>query len=207
MIRSLSIIVVLMICAAAVAGQSIYGSTDVKTFREGRDRDFRNKDLSPLLAADFETFKGLEYFEIDPRFAVDATLERTTEEQIFMMPTSIGQSRKYFKYGILRFEIDGTSHQLTVFRSAAAPTKEEYAGLLFIPFRDLTNGKETYGAGRYMDLRTPTENKVKIDFNLAYNMSCAYGSDKYSCAVPPRENFLQIKVTAGEKSYAHAVQK
>jgi uncharacterized protein (DUF1684 family) len=205
--RSVSIVGWILFAAAACAAQSIYGSTDVKAFREGRDREFRDKLTSPLLVADFEVFRGLEYFEVSGKFVVVAKLEKAVGTEQFMLPTSVGTSRKYYKYGILKFEIDGAAHSLTVFRSALPPKKEEYAGLLFVPFRDLTNGNETYGAGRYLDLREVSGESVSLNFNLAYNPSCAYGSDRYSCAVPPRENFLQVKITAGEKNFVHAAKE
>jgi hypothetical protein len=83
----------------------------------------------------------------------------------------------------------------------------EYKDLLFIPFKDLTNGRESYGGGRYIDIKNPAGKSAIIDFNLAYNPSCAYGSDKYSCPIPPKENFLQVKIKAGEKTYLYSGSK
>ena len=83
----------------------------------------------------------------------------------------------------------------------------EYADLLFVPFKDATNGAETYGGGRYIDVKTPKGNKVILDFNLAYNPSCAYGSDRYSCPIPPKKNFLKIPIKAGEKNFEYFGKK
>lgn len=189
--------------AALIAeGQTFYGTTDLKAFREGRDKEFRNPADSPLLNEDFSKFKGLQYFPEDEKFSVRAKFEKTSEEQIFMMPTSAGTVRKYFKYGVLTFDLDGRAFTLNVYQSEALMKTKEYKDLLFIPFRDLTNGRETYGAGRYLDIKIPAGGEVTLNFNLAYNPNCAYGSDKFSCPVPPRENFLQIKITAGEKKFA-----
>ena len=72
--------------------------------------------------------------------------------------------------------------------------------IYYIPFTDLTNGEETYGAGRYLDFKIPESEKVIIDFNLAYNPYCAY-NHSYSCPIPPKENNLNIKIEAGEKTF------
>ena len=76
----------------------------------------------------------------------------------------------------------------------------EYEDYLFIPFNDLTNGNETYDAGRYMDLETTDENTIVIDFNKAYNPYCAY-NDEFSCPIPPRENDLDVEIIAGVLAY------
>lgn len=199
-------IFLLLACAAIIPAQDLYGSTDVERFREWRDKGFRDPSLSPLMREDFAKFEGLKYYDADEKYAVKAKLEKRADAQIFMMPTSGGTSRKYFKYGVLKFELDGKSYSLSVFQSETAK-RDEYKNLLFVPFRDQTNGKETYGAGRYLDIKTPSGEEVILNFNLAYNMSCAYGRDEYSCTIPPKENFLEIEIKAGEKIYPHAVKK
>ena len=77
-----------------------------------------------------------------------------------------------------------------------------YRDYLFIPFKDLTNGKESYGGGRYIDLRMRQldKDKVILDFNKSYNPYCAF-SEEYSCPIPPKENHLTIAIEAGEKNY------
>ena len=177
---------------------------DVKRFRETRDKSFRNAGETPLTNEDFLKFKGLEYFDVNEKFIVKAKLEKTSEQQIFMIPTSIGTTRKYFKYGVLTFELNGKSFSLTVFQSEASAKNN---GSLFVPFRDQTNGRETYGAGRYLDIKQPSEGVATLDFNYAYNPACAYGRDDFSCAIPPRENFLQIEIKAGEKVFPHSAKK
>lgn len=179
-------------------------TSDVKRFREIRDKSFRNAGETPLLNEDFLKFKGLEYFDTDAKFAVKAKLETTADAQVFMMPTSIGTTRKYLKYGVLKFEFDGKKFSLNVYQSESSAKKN---GSLFVPFRDLTNGKETYGAGRYLDIKIPSGDEVNLDFNFSYNPNCAYGSDNFSCAIPPKENFLQIEIKAGEKIFPHSAKK
>jgi len=176
---------------------------ELKRFREMRDKSFRSLQETPLTGENFLKFKGLEYFDMNEKFIVKARLEKTEDAQIFMMPTSRGTTRKYFKRGVLTFELDGRSFSLTAFQSESA--KKD--GTLFIPFRDLTNSKETYGAGRYLYIKVPADADAVLDFNFAFNPSCAYGNEQFSCAIPPRENFLQIEIKAGEKIFSDAAQK
>ena len=75
-----------------------------------------------------------------------------------------------------------------------------YKNYIFLPFTDDSNGFETYGGGRYLDIDKPEDGvrKIVLDFNIAYNPYCAY-SDAYSCPIPPRENNLSVKILAGAK--------
>lgn len=191
---------------SAASGQTFYGSTDLKTFRDGRDKEFRDRAESPLKDEDFAVFKGLNYYPTDTAFRVTATLKRTADAKYFQMPTSSGLTKKLVKYGLLTFRLNSKLSTLSVYRSDSVTREKfpEYAHLLFIPFKDGTNANETYGGGRYIDIVTPSDNKVILDFNLAYNPNCAYGSDKYSCPIPPRENRLSVGIKAGEKRYEYA---
>jgi uncharacterized protein len=209
MVRVLSIAIVVLTLTALGAGQTFYGTTDLAVFRDGRDKEFRNRAESPLKAADFAVFKGLNYFSTDDKFRVTAELIRTPDEKVFQMPTSAGTTRRFEKYGVLRFTLADKSYTLNIYRADAETRTRnpEYADLLFIPFRDQTNGTETYGAGRYIDIKTPKGDQVTLDFNLAYNPNCAYGRSEFSCPVPPKENFLHTRVTAGEMSYKQPAEQ
>lgn len=109
----------------------------------------------------------------------------------------------------MSFKLNGKNYSLSVYQADAEVLEKfpEYADLLFLPFKDLTNGKETYGGGRYIDIKTPAGNNVILDFNLAYNPNCAYGSERFSCPIPPKENFLPAQIKAGEKSYKYSGAK
>lgn len=205
-------LVLLVLCFSSFAdgrGQTFYGSTDLKTFREGRDKEFRNRGESPLKDEDFSVFKGLNYYEVNKAFRVVATLSRATDSKFFLMPTSSGIAKKFVKYGVVKFSLNGRLTKLSVYRSDPETRAKfpEYAHLLFVPFKDATNANETYGGGRYMDIVMPKDDKIILDFNLAYNPNCAYGLDKYSCPIPPRENRLNIAIKAGEKRYFHTGYK
>ena len=110
------------------------------------------------------------------------------------LTTSTGEERDYVEAGELRFKLDGQDARLVAYASAT------HVDSLFIPFRDATSGKETYGAGRYLDIPYPHGETTELDLNLAYNPYCAY-SEAYSCPLPPRENWLTVAVRAGEKSF------
>jgi len=204
--RSAILCILFLGTLASVNAQTFYGTTDVKAFRAGRDKEFRDKKESPLKNEDFIRFRGLNYFPVDKRFRVQAEFTLTPSEKFFEMPTSSGQTTKFVKLGVLKFKLIGKPYRLSVYKidpamSAQAP---EYADLLFVPFKDATSRTQTYGGGRYIDIRTPKGTTAVLDFNNAYNPNCAYGSDKYSCPIPPRENTLEVAITAGEKRYAYS---
>lgn len=145
----------------------------------------------------------LRFFDIDESYRVRAKLERTASDQWFEMPTS-GKIRKVFRvYGRLSFTLHDTAVQINLYQSQALMGSEGYRNYLFLPFTDATTGKETYEAGRYIDLQISDirNNEVVIDFNKSYNPYCAYVSGVYNCPVPPRENHLPVAIRAGEKAY------
>lgn len=203
----ISTILILLSLAGFAQAQTFYGTENVKIFREGRDKEFRNADESPLLDKDFFNFKGLKYYPVTKKYRVRARFTKTPDEKYFLMPTSSGRRAKYVKVGVLTFKIDGKKHSLAAYQSEYVETNPEwnkkYGHAFFIPFKDLTNGKETYSAGRYIYLKIPKSKDTALDFNLTFNPSCAYGSDRFSCPIPPKENFLQVEIKAGEKSFSY----
>lgn len=176
------------------------GIGDPIQFRAYRDQEFRDPERSPLEKWELRRFKGLNYFKLNSAFKVRAEFVRTPDEKKFSMPTSSGSTKVYVKYGELKFELHGQPHVLGIYQSEALSQTEKYKNYLLIPFKDLTSGKETYGGGRYIDFEIPSSASVTLDFNLAYNPSCAYSS-RFNCPIPPRENHLKTKIRAGEKVY------
>ena len=75
--------------------------------------------------------------------------------------------------------------------------KDAYKDYLFLPFRDATNGKQTYGGGKYLDLKIPEGNEIIIDFNKSYHPYCAYNAHDYNCPIVPEENTLSLEIKAG----------
>ncbi len=209
MLRAIYVVILLLSFVVLAEAQTFYGTTNLKLFRDGRDKEFRNKAESPLKDTDFANFKGLNYFAINENFRVQAKFTRTSDEKFFQMPTSSGVAKKFVKYGVINFKIAGKPQRLNVYQADSDILAKfpEYADLLFIPFKDLTSGKETYGVGRYLDIRIPKQTRMTLDFNLAYNPNCAYGSEKYSCPIPPKDNFLTVEIKSGERSFAHPIRR
>ena len=136
----------------------------------------------------------LNFFEVNKKFRVEARFKAIENGKVFKMKTNRDRLPEYRDYGKLYFEIGGESLELTVYQNIDQP---DY---LFCPFKDLTNGKESYGAGRYLDFKLKDLEKPVLDFNYCYNPYCAY-NDAYSCPIPPSENHLSIAVLAGEKNW------
>jgi hypothetical protein len=115
------------------------------------------------------------------------------------MVTTAGKTRPCERWGRVTFLRKGRELSLQVYRLLDRPEGSGGAGL-FLPFKDATSGKETYAAGRYVDLDGPDGGPYVLDFNRAYNPSCAYGEPlRFQCPVPPPENALDVAVRAGER--------
>ncbi len=174
------------------------GSDDpVLQDRQERDRAFRSNPDSPLRAEDKARFQGLDYYPINAALRFRLKLTRYPAPEHVRMATNTGEFREGLKYGYFEFAVDGQACRLQAYRMDDDSPGHAY---LFIPFRDATTGKETYGAGRYLDLPENTSGIYDLDFNRAYNPYCAYGRD-FSCPTPPDENRLSVPITAGEKKY------
>jgi uncharacterized protein (DUF1684 family) len=171
-----------------------------KESQETLNKEYGNREDSPLTEEDFKGFKGLDFFPINEKFIVEAKFTRTPKEKVFKMKTSTTRLPEYVKYGELTFTIDGKTHKLNLYQNIDLTKKEGYEDYLFLPFSDLTCGKESYIGGRYIDMRIPKGETVTIDFNKAYNPYCAY-NHKYSCPIVPLENDLDIEILAGVKKF------
>lgn len=135
----------------------------------------------------------INYYDPDPTFRVAAALEVSPDEQIFDIPYSTGQIFAMQRVGVLKFALNGQPMQLSAL--AEAPVRS--IDSLFIMFKDTTNDTETYGGGRYLDLPRTASGIYELDFNRAYNPNCYY-DESWECPVPPRENWLDVPIRAGE---------
>lgn len=144
--------------------------------------------------------KGLQYFEPDIAYKVDAIFTLDTSTAVFQMPTTTDRKPNYRIYGHLDFVVNDTACKLTVYQNYDYRNHPGYDNSLFIPFKDNTNEFTTYGGGRYIDIPIPEKDKFKLDFNMAYNPYCAY-ADRWSCPLVPFVNHLNVSVFAGEKNY------
>ena len=170
-------------------------------FQKEMNEFFKDASISPLKEKDLKNFKGLDFFAFDSSYVVNAALTRTPEEKSFKMKTTTDMLPEYIKYGIVKFDLFGKSYSLNIYKNLEDINKEGYREYLFLPFLDDTNGFESYGGGRYIDLDIPEGNNLVIDFNSAYNPYCVY-DEKYSCPIVPRDNYLSIKINVGVKAFA-----
>ena len=170
-------------------------------FQKEMNEFFKDASISPLKEKDLKNFKGLDFFAFDSSYVVNAALTRTPEEKSFKMKTTTDRLPEYIKYGIVTFDLFNKSYSLNIYKNLEDINKEGYREYLFLPFLDDTNGFESYGGGRYIDLDIPEGDNLVIDFNSAYNPYCVY-DEKYSCPIVPRDNYLSIKINVGVKAFA-----
>ncbi len=172
----------------------------INDYREEYKKGFISDDGSPIKKEDVQY---LRFYNPDKKYKVNAQFVKTKMAYPFDMATLDGQRRKYIEYGTLIFDLKGKKFVLKIYQNLSLMDKPEYQDLLFLPFTDLTNGKETYDGGRYLDfhIRDIKDNILVLDFNKAYNPYCAYSKD-YSCPKPPEENNLKTEIKAGEKKFA-----
>lgn len=176
--------------------------TPLAEFRAEVDDFMQFHPQSPLEADERETFAGLHYYDENEALIFVVTPQLFPEDEpLVELTTNTGEIRLHRRWARVTFAVDGEEAALTIYTN---PAGDE----LFLPFKDATNGRETYGAGRYLDdnrpgLRRLVDGRVKVDFNYAYNPFCAY-SPAYSCPLPPAENWLTLPLVAGEKNF-HSV--
>jgi len=172
---------------------------DLLTFRAELDEFMRWHPQSPLSHEQLRRFRGLVYYDPNPDLVFVLPVVRFPEEEpLILMETSTGATRPFRRWGQVHFQVEGHEATLTIY-------SDPDGYVLFLPFRDATNGSETYGAGRYLDSERPglrwlPDGRLLLDFNYAYNPYCAY-SDEYSCPLPPPENWLTVPIRAGEKAF------
>lgn len=158
-------------------------------------RDMRmREDESVLPPNRRDSFRGLDYYEVNPAYHVKVSLERFEAPDTVMIAESTGGVRPQVRIGRLTAPLPPDTVNLVVFRGES----DDPRGRLWIPFSDSTNGHGTYKGGRYVDLQSVTEDSVVVDFNRAYNPTCTYNPD-YACPLPPPENRIAAPIPAGEK--------
>ena len=174
-------------------------SAEILDYRVSYQEDFRNNPKAPINP---ENLIFMDFYDPDISFRVKAKVKPSENAEPFEIPTSSGKTKTFQSFAIATFKMNGKKHQLTLYRNLTLGNNPIYQYHLFLPFKDLTNGSETYGGGRYLDV-SMTDIKGKkliIDFNKAYNPYCSYSAG-YNCPIPPKENHLETAITAGEKNY------
>jgi uncharacterized protein (DUF1684 family) len=178
--------------------------TDVNEWVEKLEHQRKEKDIffamhqqSPIPLEERLGFMGLSYYPITPDFRFELELHEHSNKETIQIEDTQRNIRQFLRWGEFRFKVGSEQYSLQCYKNA--PEEER----LFIPFRDTTSGKETYGAGRYLDIDSgdlTTNGKWILDFNEAYNPWCAY-SENYACPFVPPENWLKVPIKAGEKNY------
>jgi uncharacterized protein (DUF1684 family) len=194
--------IICLVLLFAITHQITFAQSFKNQIAEHREKykaDFVKSTRAPLKEKDF---KNLDFFDADSVYSIIADIEILQNEHAFKMPTYAGTTAEYVRYAKANFKLNGKNLQLTIYRNLALAADPDYKDYLFLPFTDLTNGKESYGGGRYLDFKTSDikNERIIIDFNKAYNPYCAY-SDGYRCPIPPEGNDLAISINAGEKKY------
>ena len=164
------------------------------THRDQLNQYHRENPLSPIPVERRGVLLPINYYDPDPTFRVAAALEVSPEQEVFDIPYSTGQIFPMQRVGVLKFALNGEPMQLSAL--AEAPVRS--IDSLFIMFKDTTNDSETYGGGRYLELPRTASGIYELDFNRAFNPNCYY-DESWECPVPPRENWLEVHIRAGEQ--------
>ena len=174
------------------------GAATCAVFRAAKDELFRTHPQSALNEQQQAVFTGLHYYDYDPAYRVVARLDTQVEPATLTVELDDDGTFSYRRFGEVRFTLPSGDGRLSVFWING------YGGGVFILFGDTTNRETTYGAGRYLydtikgaDLGATTDSLV-LDFNYAYNPSCAY-NERWVCPLAPRENKLVFPVAVGEQ--------
>ncbi|WP_209330505.1 DUF1684 domain-containing protein [Lunatimonas salinarum] len=198
---------VLLFIVVVVFGSLIYmllgGGESPEQYKERieaeRERQYKYLKFnleSPLTEVQKRELEQLEFYPVDQTYLVKARLEPLETKKMVEIPLTDGSVEKYVRHSFAVFQLDGKEVRLLLLQAANEVDKRNF----FLAFADATSGEDTYGGGRFLNLRQDGQRSITIDFNLAYNPYCAYNPD-YACPIPPRENILEIPIPAGEKNY------
>ncbi len=168
--------------------------------------EFRKKHIKSLMVENgpitSKDQKYLTFYDIDSKYECQCEYEYSKDQKVVTFTTFSGIEKQYRIHGTAHCKVAGKVIGLQLYESMRLLKNPMYKNYLFLPFKDLTNGDETYGGGRYMDYNKSeiVDGKLILDFNKCYNPYCAY-SDGYNCPIPPIENHLNIAIHAGEKMF------
>jgi uncharacterized protein (DUF1684 family) len=165
--------------------------------RRQKDAEFKAADneYSPIPRDRRATFTGLKYYPVSEEYRVAAALTEAVSNPpvVIALPNSAHELEQKVKVGTLAFTLNGQQLALSAFAERSGRVER-----LWVPFRDLTSGIETYGGGRYLDLERTATGLYDLDFNRAYHPYCVY-DPSWVCPYPPKENRLPLAIRAGER--------
>jgi len=167
------------------------GTTKFNVIKRADKFGLRVRDTNAEARRDF---KGLEYFDVNPKWRVEARFEPFSPPKHVAITNVLGMVTDEVAPGELVFTVDGKEYRIE-------PILEQGETDYFIIFKDQTSGKETYAAARYVYAPPAKDGKTVIDFNKAYNPPCTF-TPYATCPLPPSQNRLPVRVEAGEKKYA-----
>jgi uncharacterized protein (DUF1684 family) len=179
---------------------------EIENYRKQNDSTFRYSPDSPFKRDTTVKFTGLKYFDVNPDFVFKSKLYKYAIPETVIVLGTKGEKRTQIKYGYFQFTYKGKTYKINVYKypeSVIKNGKEYLRNYLAVWFRDLTTGDETYEVGRYLDVEEESPDPdflYTLDFNKAYNPYCAY-TPLYSCAIPRDEDFINLRIEAGEKKY------
>ena len=197
-ILSFAAMMVFNSCGKGYTPEELIYIKSIHDSRVEKDSSFQNDPNSPF------NFKGkvelhpLNYFNVDPDFVLNSKLTKYERMDTISVFGTKGEERTSIRFGYLKLNYNGSDFKLNVYESIYQDTLKYYS----IWFTDQTTNNETYGVGRYInfDLNENPDHIYMIDFNMAYNPYCAYTST-YSCAIPTKEDHIDIDINAGEKKF------
>lgn len=180
---------------AGCGGEDSGQSYEQEIMQSRVQRDMQMREDNSVLPADRRTsYRGLDFYAVDSRYRVTVPLHRFSPPDTVMIAENTGGLRSQVRLGRVTVPLPRDTVALQVFRGES----DDPRGRLWIPFADSTNGTTTYKAGRYVDVQPTDGDSVIVDFNRAYNPTCAYNPE-YVCPLPPEENRLEAAIPAGEK--------
>lgn len=191
-----SVLIILLFFSSFSFGQLMPSEIEIKRHEHIAELSDTTKGI--LNSEEIAHLGEVSYFTYDNNYVISSTFTKSKGKK-FKMPTSTERTPIYRRFGYVDFVYKTDTVRLEVYQNIALSKQKEYKNYLFIPFKDATSAKETYGGGRYLDIEAPESTELILDFNTAYNPYCAY-SYRYSCPIPPKVNHLEIEIKAGEKT-------
>lgn len=201
MFNYLSSILLFGLCINLQAQNADY-KKQVVYYQDSINHFLKNPTSTYILKEEFDDFESMNFFAISDEYKIHALLIESPTHEVFKLTYSKDPNAPvYVVYGQVHFEVNGKKCNLNVYQKTDWLGNPELKNQLFLPFKDWTNGPQSYGGGRFLDLTIPKEgNMLTIDFNMSYNPPCAYNYNM-ACPLIPESNYIETEVYAGILAY------